>query len=111
MFYQAGGAISVLGTYAQWQDWSDYTATQGLLNIDQSPIVVGVEEGLGRLIEWAFEHPEVEQVTAETLPDLARSIRVMEKCGMRLVGEGKPEGDIRTVRYAVNRAELRSILE
>jgi ribosomal-protein-alanine N-acetyltransferase len=71
-------------------------------------------EGLGyateaarRLIEWAFGHPEIEQVTAETLPDLARSLRVMEKCGMRFVGEGAPEGDIRTVRYAVSRAEFR----
>ena len=46
MFYQAGGTVSVLGTYAQWQDWSDYTATQGLLNIDQSPLVQGVEDAL-----------------------------------------------------------------
>ena len=38
------------------------------------------------------------------------SIRVMEKCGMRFVGEGTPEGDIRTVRYAVSRAEFRSFL-
>lgn len=66
-------------------------------------------EAARRLIEWAFEHPEVEQVTAETLPDLAQSIRVMEKCGMRFVCEGTPEGDIRTIRYAVSRAEFRSI--
>ena len=58
---------------------------------------------------WAFEHPEIEQVTAETLPGLAGSIRVMEKCGMRFVGEGTPEGDVRTVRYAVSRAEFRPI--
>ena len=64
-----------------------------------------------RLIDWAFEHPEIEQVTAETLPDLAGSIHVMEKCGMRFVGEGTPEGDVRTVRYAVSRAEFRSIPE
>ena len=63
------------------------------------------------LIEWAFEHPEIEQLTAETLPDLAGSIRVMEKCGMRFVGEGTPEGDVRTVRYAISRAEFRSIPE
>ena len=70
-------------------------------------------EGLGyateaarRLIEWAFEHPQVEQVTAETLPALVGSIRVMEKCGMRFIGEGAPEGDIRTVRYAISRAEF-----
>lgn len=66
-------------------------------------------EAARRLIDWAFEHPEIEQVTAETLPDLAGSIRVMEKCRMRCVGDGTPEGDIRTVRYAVSRAEFRSV--
>jgi len=30
-------------------------------------------EAAQRLIEWAFQHPGVEQLTAETLPDLARS--------------------------------------
>ena len=68
-------------------------------------------EAARRLIAWAFEHAELEQLTAETLPDLAGSIRVMEKCGMRFISEGTPEGDGRTVRYAVSRAELRSILE
>ena len=68
-------------------------------------------EAARRLIDWAFERPEIEQVTAETLPDLAGSIRVMEKCGMRFVGEGTPEGDVRTVRYAVSRAEFRPIPE
>jgi [ribosomal protein S5]-alanine N-acetyltransferase len=66
-------------------------------------------EAARRLIEWAFEHPEVQQVTAETLTDLAGSIRVMEKCGMQFVGEGTPEDDVRTVRYAVRRTEFRSI--
>jgi RimJ/RimL family protein N-acetyltransferase/diadenosine tetraphosphate (Ap4A) HIT family hydrolase len=65
-------------------------------------------EAARRLIAWAFEHPEIEVVAAETPPDVAVSIRVMEKCGMRLVGEGTPEGDVRTVRYAVSRAEFRS---
>jgi RimJ/RimL family protein N-acetyltransferase len=68
-------------------------------------------EAARRLIEWAFEHQEVEQLTAETLPELAGSIHVMEKCGMRFVGKGTPEGDVQTVRYAVSRADFRSIRE
>lgn len=68
-------------------------------------------EAARRLIDWAFGHPDVEQLIAETLPDLARSIHVMEKCGMRFVGEGAPEGDVRTVKYAVSRAEFQSIRE
>ena len=54
------------------------------------------------LIEWAFEHTEVEQVTAETLPELSRSIRVMEKNGLRFAGTGSEE---RVIRYELTRAE------
>lgn len=38
------------------------------------------------LAGWAFSHPDVAAVTAETLPDGHASIRVLEKLGMRLVG-------------------------
>ena len=55
----------------------------------------------------AFAHREIESVTAETLPDLTASIRVMEKCGMRFVGDGNPEEGQRTVRYAITRNQLR----
>lgn len=38
------------------------------------------------LAGWAFSHPDVSAVVAETLPDGHGSIRVLEKLGMRLVG-------------------------
>lgn len=57
-------------------------------------------------IAWAFGHSDVERVTAETLPDLVASIRVMEKCGMHFAGEGNPEEGQQTVRYAIERAEF-----
>ena len=57
------------------------------------------------LVNWAFEHPEVHRVLAETLPELTSSIRVMEKCGMRFVGDGVAEEGQRTVRYQIARAE------
>jgi RimJ/RimL family protein N-acetyltransferase len=38
------------------------------------------------LTGWAFSHPNVSAVVAETLPDGRGSIRVLEKLGMRLVG-------------------------
>lgn len=62
-------------------------------------------EAAHALIAWAFTHSDVERVTAETLPELAASIRVMEKCGMRFIGEGSPEERQRTVRYALARAD------
>jgi ribosomal-protein-alanine N-acetyltransferase len=58
------------------------------------------------LIAWAFTHGDMERVLAETLPNLVDSIRVMEKCHMRLVGDGNPEDGQRTVRYAVSRGEF-----
>jgi RimJ/RimL family protein N-acetyltransferase len=60
-------------------------------------------EAARALVKWAFEHPEVNRVSAETLPELTASIRVMEKCGMRYVGDGVPEQGLRTVRYQIAR--------
>lgn len=62
-------------------------------------------EALRELIRWAFTHDNVEHVTAETLPHLIDSIRVMEKGGMKFVGSGHPEQGEPTVRYAVSRLE------
>jgi RimJ/RimL family protein N-acetyltransferase len=60
-------------------------------------------EAARALIAWAFSHSDVDRVTAETLPDLIASIRVMEKCGMCFAGDGKPEEGVRTMRYEVLR--------
>jgi len=59
-------------------------------------------EAAMRLIAWAFTHNEVRQVTAETLPHLSSSIRVLEKNGMVLVGPGSEQG---VIRYAVDRPD------
>jgi RimJ/RimL family protein N-acetyltransferase len=62
-------------------------------------------EASRELIRWAFTHDNVERVTAETLPHLTDSIRVMEKSGMKCIGSGTPEEGQPTVRYAVSRLE------
>ena len=54
------------------------------------------------LIEWAFAHPEVTRVIAETYPELKPSIRVMEKNGLRFAGDGSEE---RVIRYELTRAD------
>lgn len=59
-------------------------------------------EAVARLVEWAFSHPEVKEVSAETLPHLKGSIRVMEKNGFVLAGPGSEQG---VVRYAVARPD------
>jgi ribosomal-protein-alanine N-acetyltransferase len=47
------------------------------------------------MIGWAFEHPEIERVIAETLPELTGSIRVLEKNGFTNIGQGSEPGIIR----------------
>ncbi|MBR8840014.1 MAG: GNAT family N-acetyltransferase [Stigonema ocellatum SAG 48.90 = DSM 106950] len=58
-------------------------------------------EAVGGLLSWAFEQPQVMSVIAETFPNHAASIRVMEKNGMVLLGNGSEEG---TVRYGIVRS-------
>lgn len=57
-------------------------------------------EAVQRLVEWAFTHPNVVEVSAETLPHLRQSIRVLEKNGFQRSGNGSEYG---VVRYAVRR--------
>lgn len=42
-------------------------------------------EAVGELIEWAFNTSKVAKVTAQTLHDNFRSVRVLEKLGMKKV--------------------------
>lgn len=57
-------------------------------------------EAVRALVDWVFEHDDVSEVIAETMPELAPSIRVLEKCGFVEVGPGS-EPD--TVRYRKSR--------
>jgi [ribosomal protein S5]-alanine N-acetyltransferase len=56
-------------------------------------------EAVNKLISTAFDQGALE-VAAETYPSLTPSVRVMEKCGMTLMGAGADPG---TVRYALKR--------
>ena len=57
-------------------------------------------EAVARLVVWAFSHQNVTEVTAETLPHLQQSIRVLEKNGLSLTGPGSEYG---VVRYALQK--------
>jgi hypothetical protein len=50
-FARSGSAVVVFGTYAQWPDWADYYAEQGLLNVSNYPIVQGIDNRCSRLPE------------------------------------------------------------
>lgn len=48
------------------------------------------------LIAWLFQQPAVHSVSAQAYQTSLASLRVMERCGMRFVGEGDEGG---TVKY------------
>jgi ribosomal-protein-alanine N-acetyltransferase len=54
-------------------------------------------EAVGRMVRWAFSHQNVTEVTAETLPYLKQSIRIMEKNGFAFGGAGSEQGVVRYV--------------
>lgn len=56
-------------------------------------------EAVKAILEWAFSHPEVTAVEAETDPDNTASIRVLEKCGFKPNGKIGEEGS----RYSIFR--------
>jgi RimJ/RimL family protein N-acetyltransferase len=60
-------------------------------------------EAVTCLVGWAFSHHNVHEVSAETLPHLSQSIRVLEKNGFQFTGAGSEAG---VVRYAVKRSSL-----
>jgi len=51
-------------------------------------------EAVRALTNWAFTHPEIERVVAQTLPELTPSIRVLEKNAFVRVDEAFEEGAI-----------------
>jgi RimJ/RimL family protein N-acetyltransferase len=63
-------------------------------------------EAARALIERAFSHVEVARVIAETYPELKPSIRVMEKNGLRFIGDGS---EARVIRYELTRADWKRI--
>jgi RimJ/RimL family protein N-acetyltransferase len=49
-------------------------------------------EATEALVGWAFSHPEVRRVVAQTFPELRASMRVLQKCDFRFIGPGFEDG-------------------
>lgn len=60
-------------------------------------------EAVQRLVNWAFSHHNVSEVSAETLPHLSQSIGVLEKNGFKRAGMGSEAG---VIRYIIKRSSL-----
>ena len=69
-------------------------------------------EATRRLIEMAFEDPQVDRVVAETLPGLEPSIRVMEKCGFRQCGANVTgfSGEEGVLQYELRRNDFAGVV-
>ena len=83
--------------------------TRGSVEISYSVLIQFRNQGYAseaveRLLTWAFSHQSVAEVSAETLPHLQQSIRVMKKNGFEYTGMGSEQG---VVRYAVKRPDAR----
>ena len=81
---------------------------RGFIEIGYSVLETYQRRGIGTeatcaLMQWAFENSAVQQIHAETFPNLTASIGVMQRCGMKFRGEGSEPG---TVRYAVTREDF-----
>jgi RimJ/RimL family protein N-acetyltransferase len=86
--------------------------TCGAFQPDEKSVMIGysilpehrrrgyASEAAKALIEFAFAHDEIERVIADTYPELAASIGVMEKCGLTFLGDGDGE---RVIRYELRR--------
>jgi RimJ/RimL family protein N-acetyltransferase len=61
-------------------------------------------EAVSRLVVWAFSHQNVNEVTAETMPHMRKSIRVLQKNGFAPSGKGSEYG---VVRYVVRKSARR----
>jgi [ribosomal protein S5]-alanine N-acetyltransferase len=74
---------------------------EGDVEIGYSTIPAYQRRGYGTeaakaLVEWLLKQKGVRSVSAQTYESLPESVKVMERCGMTLVGEGDDPG---TVRY------------
>ncbi len=56
-------------------------------------------EAAGALTRWFLERPEVRSVSAQAFETAPASIRIMQHCGMRCVGEGDQPGTTRYRRW------------
>ncbi len=63
-------------------------------------------EAVAALVKVAFGHDEVKSVIGETLPELAPSIRVMEKNGLKFLGNGSEDG---VIRYELKREDYEKV--
>lgn len=59
-------------------------------------------EATAAMLSFAFGQDDVDSVRAQTLPHLAPSIGVLQRCGFRLAGAGDAEG---VIRFEIDRAE------
>jgi RimJ/RimL family protein N-acetyltransferase len=73
--------------------------TRGSVEIGYGLLADHQRQGFGTeltsaLVGWAFGHPPVARVLAETLPQLVGSVRVLEKNGFQLLGRGSTQDTI-----------------
>jgi ribosomal-protein-alanine N-acetyltransferase len=82
---------------------------QGTIEAGYSIVEKYQRQGIGTeatraIMRWAFADPCVKQITAETFPNLEASIKVMQRCGMKFLGDGSSEPG--AIRYGVRKEDF-----
>ena len=62
-------------------------------------------EAARALMDWAFTHPEVNSVTAETLADGRESMRLLDGLGMTFQEARTDRGEVEVYLWAISREE------
>lgn len=91
-------AVGIAGYKGPPQD--DGTAEVGYGVLDAFRRRGYATEAVHALVERAFADARVTRVIAETMPELAPSIGVLEKSGFTCIGDGSEEG---VIRFALSR--------
>lgn len=100
---EAGGRVAIGNGGFKGLPTADGTVEVGYSIIEEFQGAGYATEAVESLIEWAFAHPQVTRVIAETYPELTKSVRVMEKNGLTFIGDGSEE---RVIRYELTREEF-----
>jgi len=100
---EAGGGVAIGNGGFKGKPTADGTVEIGYSLLAEYQGKGYATEAVRSLLAWAFSHPHVGCVIAETYPDLWPSIRVLEKSGFTHAGEDSGEG---IIRFALSRAEF-----
>src|SRR5262245_8566515 len=91
---KAGGRVLVAGVGFKGKPSPDGTVEIGYSVLPQFQRNGYAGEMVGGILEWAFGHPTVNRVVADTMPANEPSVRLLKRHGFQPCGPGTEEGSV-----------------